>query len=46
VLETAQESVEVLITAHRQHFEPVFMITAYDQETETSHIKVFLRRTG
>ena len=25
---------------------PVFLITAYDQETETPHIKAFLRRTG
>jgi hypothetical protein len=46
VLETVQESVEAFIAAQRQHFEPVFMITAYDQETETSHIKAFLRRTG
>lgn len=45
VLETVQESLEAFIAAHRQHFEPVFMITAYDQESETSHIKAFLRRT-
>ena len=46
VLETVQESLEAFIAAHRQHFEPVFLITAYDQETETPHIKAFLRRTG
>jgi hypothetical protein len=46
VLETVQESLEAFIAARRQHFEPVFMITAYYQETETSHIKAFLRRTG
>lgn len=41
-----QESLETFIAAHRQHFEPEFLITAYYQETETSHIKAFLRRTG
>jgi hypothetical protein len=46
VLETVQEHLEAFIAAHRQHFEPVFLITAYDQETETSHIKAFLRRTA
>jgi hypothetical protein len=46
VLDTVQESLEAFIAARRQHFEPVFMITAYYQETETSHIKAFLRRTG
>ena len=46
VLETVQESLEAFIAAHRQHFEPVFMITAYYQESETSHIKAFLRRAG
>ena len=44
VLETVQESLEAFIAARRQHFEPVFMITAYYQEFETSHIKAFLRR--
>lgn len=46
VLETVQKSLEAFITARRQQFEPIFMITAYYQETETSHIKAFLRRTG
>jgi hypothetical protein len=46
VLETVQKSLEAFIAAHRQHFEPVFMVAAYDQETETSHIKAFLRRIG
>jgi len=46
VLETVQESLETFIATRRQHFEPVFMITAYYQESETSHIKAFLRRTG
>jgi hypothetical protein len=45
VLEEAQKYFEAFIAAHRQHFEPVFMITAYDQEPETPHIKVFLRRS-
>lgn len=27
-------------------FEPGFMLTAYDQESETPHIKVFLRRSA
>lgn len=46
VLETVQGSLEAFIATHAQHFEPVFMITAYDQERETPHIKAFLRRTG
>jgi hypothetical protein len=45
VLETVQESLEAFIAARRQHFEPIFMITAYYQEAETPHIKAFLRRT-
>ncbi len=45
VLETVQESLDAFIAVHRQHFEPVFMITAYYQAFETSHIKAFLRRT-
>lgn len=44
VLETVQESLEAFVAAHRRHFEPVFMITAYYQEFETPHIKAFLRR--
>lgn len=46
VLEIVQESLEAFIAAHRQHFEPDFLITAYYQQTETAHIKAFLRRTG
>lgn len=46
VLETVQKSLDAFIAPRRQHFEPIFMITAYYQETETSHIKAFLRRTG
>ena len=46
VLETVEESVKSFVAVHQQHFEPVFMIVAYDQLTETSHIKAFLRRTG
>ena len=45
VLETVHESIEAFIATRRQHFKPVFMIAAYDQEPETPHIKVFLRRT-
>lgn len=44
VLATVQKSLETFIASRRQHFEPVFMITAYYQEYETSHIKAFLRR--
>jgi hypothetical protein len=44
VLETVQESLQAFIATRRQHFEPIFMITAYYQEFETSHIKAFLRR--
>lgn len=46
VLETVQKSLQAFIAARRQHFEPVFLITAYYQETETPHIKAFLRRTA
>ena len=45
LLETVQKSLEAFIATRRQHFEPVFMITAYYQEFQTSHIKAFLRRT-
>ncbi len=46
LLGIVQESLETFIAAHRQQFEPELMMTAYDQQTETSHIKAFLRRTG
>ena len=46
VLDTVEESLKAFIAAHRQDFEPGFMITAYDQDSETSHIEAFLRRTG
>jgi hypothetical protein len=46
VLAAVQASLQTFIEAHRPEFEPVFMLTAYDQETETAHIKAFLRRTG
>ena len=46
VLETVQESLKAFIAAHRLDFEPVFMITAYYQASETPHIKAFLQRTG
>ena len=46
VLETVQKSLEAFIADHEEHFEPDFMITAYYQELEISHIKAFLRRTG
>jgi hypothetical protein len=46
LLGTVQESLEAFVSAHPQDFEPVFLITAYDQETETPHIKAFLRRSG
>ena len=43
-LESVQKSLQAFIATRRQHFEPVFMITAYYQEFQTSHIKAFLRR--
>lgn len=46
VLETVQESLEDFVAARRQEFEPGFLITAYYQDSETPHIKAFLRRTG
>ena len=46
VLDTVQASLEAFVAAHRQDFEPVFMIAAYDKESETASIKAFLRRTG
>src|SRR5690606_38741298 len=46
MLGAVQESLEAFISAHPQDFEPIFLITAYDQETETPHIKAFLRRSG
>lgn len=46
VLETVQKSVQAFVAGRREAFEAAFMITAYYQEHETSHIKVFLRRTG
>ncbi len=46
VLQTVQESLEAFIAAHRHDFEPVFLITAYDKENETAHIKAFLSRAG
>jgi len=45
VLETVQKALEAFIAEHPESFEPVFLITAYDQENETPHIKAFLRRT-
>jgi hypothetical protein len=44
--ETVHVSLEAFIAAHRQDFEPVFLVTAYDQDAETPHIKAFLRRVG
>jgi hypothetical protein len=46
VLGSVQQSLEAFIATHRQHFEPGFMITAYDQANETPHIKAFLSRSG
>jgi hypothetical protein len=46
VLETVQSSLEAFVAARPQHFEPIFMITAYYKDTETSHIKAFLRRAA
>jgi hypothetical protein len=45
VLETVVDSLEGFIAARPRHFEPGFMITAYDQASQIPHIKAFLRRT-
>jgi hypothetical protein len=45
VLDTVDASLKAFVSAHRD-FQPVFMITAYDKDAETPHIKAFLRRTG
>jgi hypothetical protein len=46
VLDAVQKSLEAFIAARRQDFKPVFMLAAYDKESETAHIEAFLRRTG
>ncbi len=46
VLETVQASLGAFIAAHPRDFERAFMITAYDKQFETAHIKAFLRRKG
>lgn len=46
MLDPVEESLEAFVSAHRDQFEPGLMITAYDQEHETSHFKAFLRRAG
>lgn len=45
VLATVQESLETFIMARSHDFERVFMITAYYKESQTPHIKAFLRRS-
>ena len=40
-----QRVIQDFIRADPESFEPVFLITAYDQELETPHIKAFLERT-
>ena len=44
-LGTVQDSLEYFVEQHPEHFLPGFLITAYFQETSTSHVKAFLRRT-
>lgn len=34
------------VDANPSTFDPSFMMTAYDQESETPHVKVFIGRTG
>ena len=46
VLESVQASIESFIGPRDEVFDPALMITAYYQENEISHIKVFLRRAG
>jgi hypothetical protein len=46
VLDTIQASLDAFIAAHRQDFEPVFLLAAYDKESQTAHIEAFLRRTA
>lgn len=44
LMETVQLEIEAFIDAAAPTFDPVFLITAYDQASETPHIKAFLRR--
>lgn len=46
VLDTVQKSLEAFVAVRRQDFKPVFMLAAYDKESETAHIEAFLRRAG
>ena len=43
-MDRTQETVSAFISAQPRIFDPVFLITAYDQAAETPHIKAFLRR--
>lgn len=44
VLNEVQQSLEAFIATQPEAFRPSFLITAYYQQTSTSHIKAFLRR--
>jgi len=46
VLATVQGSLDTFIRSNPEQFEPGFMITAYYQISESSHIKAFLRRVA
>jgi hypothetical protein len=46
LLSSVQGSFQKLIEAHPVSFEPVFLMTAYDKNPQTPHIKAFLYRAG
>jgi hypothetical protein len=46
VLDTVQKSLESFVAARRQDFKPIFMIAAYDKESQAAHVEAFLRRPG
>jgi hypothetical protein len=44
LLEKVQAELQALIDAAPEKYDPVFLITAYEQASTTPHIKAFLRR--
>jgi hypothetical protein len=43
---TVEGVIQEFVDANPSTFDPAFMMTAYDQESETPHVKAFIRRTG
>jgi outer membrane lipopolysaccharide assembly protein LptE/RlpB len=44
LMESVQQLVQTFIAANPANFEPVFLITAYEQEQEIPNIRVFLQK--